>query len=325
MEQPRHLALLTSGGDAPGMNAAIRAVVRAAHHHGISTTGVLDGFDGLVEGRFRPLGPRDVSNIVQRGGTMLRSARSAAFRTAEGRARAVGNLRAGGIDAVLVIGGNGSQAGAMALHQEGGMPVLGIASTIDNDLAGTDRTIGFDTACNTAMEAIDRLRDTASSHERLFFVEVMGRAAGHIALRTAIAGGAEYAMVPEARQDIDDVVRVLTQGARGKGSSIVVVAEGDEEGGAFAIAQQVKERAPQFDIRVSILGHLQRGGSPTVADRVLASRLGVGAVEHLRAGHRQGVLGIVNEQLILTPFAEAIAGGKPVATELLRILPILSV
>ncbi|MBV6405221.1 MAG: 6-phosphofructokinase [Flavobacteriales bacterium] len=325
MEQPRHLALLTSGGDAPGMNAAIRAVVRAAHHYGLTSTGVLDGFDGLVEGRFRGLGPRDVSNIVQRGGTMLRSARSAAFRTAEGRARAVANLRGAGIDAVVVIGGNGSQAGAQALHLESGMPVIGIASTIDNDLAGTDRTIGFDTACNTAMEAIDRLRDTASSHERLFFVEVMGRDAGFIALRTAIAGGAEYAMVPEAHQDIDDVVRVLTQGAQGKGSSIVVVAEGDEQGGAFAIAQRVKERAPQFDIRVSVLGHLQRGGSPTVADRVLAGRLGVGAVEHLCAGHRHGVLGTVNGKLTLVPFAEAIAGGKPAETELLRILPILSV
>lgn len=321
----KSVAVLTSGGDAPGMNAAIRAVVRAAHHYGLAVTGVLDGFDGLVEGRTRALGPRDVSNIIQRGGTLLRSARSEAFRTREGRDRAVAHLRTAGIDAVVVIGGNGSQTGAMTLHAESGMAVIGIASTIDNDLAGTDRTIGFDTACNTAMEAIDRLRDTASSHERLFFVEVMGRDAGFIALRTAIAGGAEYAMVPEARQDIDEVVRVLTQGAAGKGSSIVVVAEGDEQGGAFAIAQRVKERAPQFDIRVSVLGHLQRGGSPTVADRVLASRLGVGAVEHLREGRWGGVLGEVSGRLVLTPFAEAITGRKPAEGDLLRILPILAV
>ncbi len=321
----RNLAVLTSGGDAPGMNAAIRAVVRAAHVNGLRVTGVMDGFDGLVEGRFRSLGPRDVSNIIQRGGTILRSARSAAFRTDEGRVRAREQLRSAEVDAVVVIGGNGSQAGAFALHREGSLPVIGIASTIDNDLVGTDLTIGFDTACNTAMEAIDRLRDTASSHERVFFVEVMGRDAGFIALRTAIAGGAEHALVPEARQDIDEVVRRLSQGATHKASSIVVVAEGDEEGGAFAIARAVKERLPALDIRVSVLGHLQRGGSPTMTDRVLASRLGVGAVEHLCAGRWGGVIGLCGGHVTLTPFATAVAGRKEVETELLRILPILAV
>lgn len=319
------IAILTSGGDAPGMNAAIRAVTRSALNRDIAVFGVREGWQGLIDDRMIPLNARDVGGIIQIGGTFLGSARSKEFREENGRSKALRNLATRGIDALVVIGGNGSQTGAMILHQESGLPVIGIASTIDNDLAGTDRTIGFDTACNTAMEAIDRLRDTASSHERLFFVEVMGRDAGFIALRTAVAGGAEYAMVPEARQDIDEVVRVLTQGAAGKGSSIVVVAEGDEQGGAFAIAQRVKERAPQFDIRVSVLGHLQRGGSPTVADRVLASRLGVGAVEQLREGRWGGVLGIVHGRLVLTPFAEAIAGRKPAESDLLRILPILAV
>ena len=328
MEHPptiTHLAVLTSGGDAPGMNAAIRAIVRTAAFHGIRVSGVMDGYDGLVKGNFIPLGPRDVRNIVQRGGTMLRSARSEAFRTPEGRATAAANLRVAGVDALICIGGGGTQSGAHQLAAEQSVRLIGVASTIDNDLGGSDRTIGFDSACNTALEAIDRLRDTASSYGRIFFVEVMGRDTGFIAMHTGIAAGAEYVLVPERRENVDELVRALESRNTEKGSSIVVVAEGDEAGGAMKLAQRVKERCPQFDIRVSVLGHLQRGGSPTVADRVLSSRLGVGAVEHLREGRWGGVLGEVSGRLVLTPFAEAITGRKPAEGDLLRILPILAV
>ncbi|NUQ16304.1 MAG: ATP-dependent 6-phosphofructokinase [Flavobacteriales bacterium] len=330
------VCVLTGGGDAPGLNAVLRGFAKRAAQLDIEPWGSPNGFEGLVfpDVELQRLDGPAVRGILPRGGSILGcSNKSNPFampvpgekgKTRDESARVVERIRALGLDALVLVGGDGTMHYARRFISLG-VPCVGVPKTIDNDLAGTDRTIGFDTACNTAMEAIDRLRDTASSHERLFFVEVMGRDAGFIALRTAIAGGAEYAMVPEAHQDIDDVVRVLTQGAQGKGSSIVVVAEGDEQGGAFAIAQRVKERAPQFDIRVSVLGHLQRGGSPTVADRVLAGRLGVGAVEHLCAGHRHGVLGTVNGKLTLVPFAEAIAGGKPAETELLRILPILSV
>ena len=232
MSKLQHIALLTSGGDAPGMNAAIRAVVRTAHFHGIQTTGVLDGYDGLVKKNFLPLGPRDVSNIVQRGGTILRSARSEAFMKPEGRAQAAANLREAGIDALIVIGGGGSQSGAHTLSAEQNVRVMGIASTIDNDLGGSDRTIGFDTACNTALEAIDRLRDTASSYGRIFFVEVMGRDTGFIAMHTGIAAGAEYVMVPERKENVAELTKALLDRSTDKSSSIVVVAEGDQEGGA---------------------------------------------------------------------------------------------
>ena len=323
--KPEHIALLTSGGDAPGMNAAIRAVVRTASFHGIRVTGVMDGYDGLVKRNFMDLGPRDVKNIIQRGGTMLRSARSEAFRTTEGRATAAKNLRAEGIEALISIGGGGTQTGAHQLAAEQGVRLIGIASTIDNDLGGSDRTIGFDTACNTALEAIDRLRDTASSYGRIFFVEVMGRDTGFIAMHTGIAAGAEYVMVPERKENVDELVSVLENRSKDKGSCIVVVAEGDEEGGAFKLAEEVKQRCPAFDIRVSVLGHLQRGGNPTLADRLLASRLGAAAVEGFIAGKDHCIVGLVKGEITFTPHTEALAQKKAIEPDLFRLLPMLAV
>ena len=319
------IALLTSGGDAPGMNAAIRAVVRTAHFHGIKVVGAMDGYDGLVKNNFIDLGPRDMKNIVQRGGTMLRSARSEAFRTTEGRATAAKNLRRSDVDALIVIGGGGTQSGAKQFAEEHDVRIIGIASTIDNDLSGSDRTIGFDTACNTALEAIDRLRDTASSYGRVFFVEVMGRDTGFIAMHTGIAAGAEYVMVPERRENVDDLVLALENRSADKSSSIVVVAEGNEEGGAFKLAEEVKERCPQFDIRVSVLGHLLRGGSPSMADRLLAARLGNAAVEGLIAGKSGCVVGVMNNTVAFTAYADALARRKAIDPDLFRLLPMLAV
>lgn len=319
-----HIGVFTSGGDSPGMNAAVRAVARAAANHGIRCTGILSGYDGLINGRFMELGPRAVSNIIQRGGTMLRSARSEEFRSPEGRAKAAMQLREHGIDALVAIGGDGTFTGARLLFQEHGTRIIGLPGTIDNDLSGTDRTIGFDTAVNTAVEAIDKLRDTAASHDRLFFVEVMGRDAGFIALDCAIAAGAEYVMLPEVRQRIEELVAALAQAKQSKSSSIVVVAEGDEEGGAITIARKVKEQLPHYDMRVTVLGHLQRGGSPTVLDRVLASRLGAAAVERLLQGAHDAMLGEVCGQVVLTPFAEAIGRRKELPADLLALLPVLA-
>ncbi len=322
----QHIGVLTSGGDSPGMNAAIRAVVRAASFHGVRTTGIMGGYDGLVHDRTRALGARDVSGIVQQGGTMLRSARSEAFREAEGRQQAVATMARHGMDALVVIGGDGTFTGAHVLHREHGVRCMGIPGTIDNDLAGTDRTLGFDTAVNTAVQAIDRIRDTASSHDRLFFVEVMGRHSGQIALTCAVAAGAEYAMVPERAQGIDDLVNLLGDVSKTRSSLIVVVAEGDEEGGAFAVAEKVKARTTGYDIRVSVLGHLLRGGPPTVSDRLLAGRTGVAAVEQLVAGKSDAMVGLCGDEVVVTPFAQAIDGkSKPLDPELYRILGILSV
>jgi 6-phosphofructokinase 1 len=321
----RHIGVFTSGGDSPGMNAAIRAVVRTASATGIRVSGILGGYDGLVHGQLMELGARDVSNIIQRGGTMLRSARSEAFRTNEGREKAAGTLKVRGIDGLIAIGGDGTFTGANIFFQEHGTSILGLPGTIDNDLFGTDRTIGFDTAVNTAVEAIDKIRDTASSHDRLFFVEVMGRDTGFIALACAIAAGAEYVMLPEVPQRIDQLITALTEAKQSKSSSIVVVAEGDEEGGAFEIARKVKECHAHFDIRVTVLGHLQRGGSPSVQDRVLASKLGVAAVEELCKGAHDAMVGEMNGRIVLTPFQEAIGKRRRLDPDLLRILPILSV
>jgi len=307
------------------MNAAIRAVVRTAHYHGLQVSGIMGGYDGMIKGEIRPLGLRDVSNIIQRGGTILRSARSEGFMTVEGRREAKAQLARAGIDRLAAIGGDGTFTGALVFDAEHAVPTIGLPGTIDNDLAGTDLTIGFDTAVNTAMEAIDRIRDTASAHDRTFFVEVMGRDTGFIALHSALASGAEQAMVPEQLQRTDELITALRDQEASKSSCIVVVAEGDEEGGAFVIARKVKERLPDLDIRVTVLGHVQRGGSPTATDRILASRLGVAAVEALLAGHRNAMVGVVNDKVLLTPFDQAIGKRKQLDADLMRVLRIVSI
>lgn len=319
----RHIGVFTSGGDSPGMNAAIRATVRCATVNGIRVSGILGGYDGLIADHLKPLGTRDVSNIIQRGGTILRSARSEAFRTAEGREQAVGTLRKHGIDAVVAIGGDGTFTGANILFTEHGVRMIGLPGTIDNDLAGTDHTIGYDTAINTAVEAIDRIRDTASSHDRIFFVEVMGRDTGFIALACAVAAGAEFVMVPERPEHIDELVKALRMHGT-KSSSIVIVAEGEEEGGAFDVSKKVKHLLPGADIRVTVIGHIQRGGSPSVQDRLLASRLGVAAVDGLLGGKQDCMAGVVNGKIIFTPFQEAIGKRKTLDTDLFRVLSILA-
>lgn len=325
LETPiRHIGVLTSGGDSPGMNAAVRAIVRTAVQKDIRVTGIIGGYNGLINARYLPLGARDVSNIIQRGGTILRTARSEEFRTPEGRARAARNMQEQGIDALLVIGGDGSFTGARLLFEEHGTRILGLPGTIDNDLFGTDYTIGFDTAINTAVEAIDKIRDTASSHDRLFFIEVMGRNSGFIAQACAVAAGAEFVLIPERPQGIDELVRALAEGAKTKSSSIVIVAEGDEEGGAFDVARKVKQQYDHYDIRVSVLGHMQRGGSPTANDRILASRSGVAAVEYLLAGEHDAMVGVINGRIALTSFGEAIGQQKQPDPELYRILGILA-
>lgn len=321
----KHVGVLTSGGDAPGMNAAIRAVVRTAHYHHLDVSGIFEGFDGLVTDDVKPLAVRDVSNIIQRGGTILRSARSKAFHTREGRQAARETMERHGMDALIVIGGDGTFKGATKFSLEHGIPTMGITGTIDNDLGGTDTTIGFDTATNTAMQLVDRIRDTASSHDRLFFVEVMGRTTGAIALHCGIAAGAEFVMVPERKQEISELIRVLECSAKSKSSVIVIVAEGDEEGGAYEVARKVKERFAHYDTRVSVLGHVQRGGHPTVADRLLASRSGVAAVEALIQGKRNMMVGEINGSIVLTPFEEVVGLKKTTDDELLRILRILSI
>jgi len=306
------------------MNAAVRAIVRTAVQKDIRVTGIIGGYNGLINARYLPLGARDVSNIIQRGGTILRTARSDEFRTPKGRARAARNMQEQGIDALLVIGGDGSFTGARLLFEEHGTRILGLPGTIDNDLFGTDYTIGFDTAINTAVEAIDKIRDTASSHDRLFFIEVMGRNSGFIAQACAVAAGAEFVLIPERPQGIDELVRALAEGAKTKSSSIVIVAEGDEEGGAFDVARKVKQQYDHYDIRVSVLGHMQRGGSPTANDRILASRSGVAAVEYLLAGEHDAMVGVINGRIALTSFGEAIGQQKQPDPELYRILGILA-
>jgi len=306
------------------MNAAVRAIVRTAVQRDIRVTGIVGGYSGLTNARYMPLGARDVSNIIQRGGTILRTARCEEFRTPEGRAKAAQNIKAHGMEALLVIGGDGSFRGAKMLFEEHGTPILGLPGTIDNDLFGTDHTIGFDTAVNTAVEAIDKIRDTASSHDRLFFIEVMGRNSGFIAQACAVAAGAEFVLIPERPQGIDELVRALDEGAKTKSSSIVIVAEGDEEGGAFDVARKVKQRYDHYDIRVSVLGHMQRGGAPTANDRILASRSGVAAVEYLLVGEHNAMVGVINGRIALTPFSEAIGQQKQPDPELYRILGILA-
>ena len=323
MEQ-KAIAVLTSGGDAPGMNAAIRAVTRTARFNNISVIGIMRGYQGLIEGDFVKFTSSSVSNTIQRGGTILKTARSEAFRTVEGRAKAAQTLREYGIDALVVIGGNGSLSGAVELAREHDVPVIGLPGTIDNDLYGTDSTIGYDTALNTIVECVDKIRDTATSHDRIFFVEVMGRDAGFLAQNSAIAAGAEAAIIPEDQTDIDQLAAFIGRGIRkSKNSSIVIVSEKD--GGAMHYAERVRQEYPEYKVKVSILGHLQRGGSPTAQDRILASRLGVAAIDALKEGQRNVMVGIKNDQIVYVPISRAVHYDKPIDKELINVLSILSI
>ena len=320
------IGVLTSGGDAPGMNAAIRAVTRAAISKGIRVKGIFRGYKGLVTNEISELYSDSVSNIIQRGGTILKTARCAEFMTPEGRQVAYDNMVKEGIEALVVIGGDGSLTGARIFAQEFNVPCIGLPGTIDNDLFGTDTTIGYDTALNTIVEAIDKIRDTATSHERLFFIEVMGRDAGFLALNGAIASGAEAAIIPEISLEKDQLAEMIETGFRkSKNSSIVLVAESDVTGGAMGVAERVKNEYPQFDVRVSILGHLQRGGSPSAQDRILATRMGVAAVDALLDGQRNVMIGIQNDEIVNVPFSKAIKNDKPINRDLLDALRISSI
>ena len=326
MGRIKRIGVLTSGGDAPGMNAAIRAVVRTAIFNGCEAYGIFGGYQGLIEGDIKRLKSNDVSNIIQRGGTILKSARSMEFRTPEGRTKAAQMLAEHKIDALVVIGGDGSFTGAKLLIQEHDIPVVGIPGTIDNDLYGTDSTIGYDTAVNTAVEAVDKIKDTASAHNRLFFVEVMGRDAGFLALNGAIASGAEAAIIPEFSTEVDQLEEFIKSGFRkSKNSSIVLVAESELTGGAMHYAERVKNEYPQYDVRVTILGHLQRGGSPTAHDRILASRLGAAAIDAIMEDQRNVMIGIEHDEIVYVPFSKAIKNDKPVKRDLVNVLRELSI
>ena len=322
----KKVGVLTSGGDAPGMNAAIRAVVRACAYYNVECVGVYRGYQGMIEGDFKPMGPRDVKNIINKGGTILKSARSKDFRTAEGRKLAYDNLVAAGIDSFVVIGGDGSFTGAEIFNEEYGFPVIGIPGTIDNDIFGTSHTLGFDTALNTVIDAIDKIRDTANSHNRLFFVEVMGRDAGHIALNAGIGAGAEEILIPEESFGLDRLVESLKRSKEsGKTSSIVVVSEGDKIGkNVFELKDYIEENMPEYDVRVSVLGHMQRGGSPSCFDRVLASRLGVKSVEALLEGKSNFMVGLYQDKVTLTPLEQAIKGQSEIDMELVKVSDIVS-
>ena len=305
------IAVMTSGGDSPGMNAALRAVARGANRYNLTVWGIYRGYQGLIEDKFIELDSEKVSNIIQRGGTILKSARSQEFRTEEGRTQAAVNMKNKGIDALVVIGGDGTFTGANLLSKEHNIRVIGIPATIDNDIIGTDETIGYDTALNTAIEAIDKIRDTADAHERMFLVEVMGRDAGFIALETGIAVGAELSLLPEELTSISDIKSQLKDMLKEqKRSSLVVVAEGDETGGALKLAEKIKDDFAKYDLRVCILGHIQRGGSPSARDRVLASRLGASAINVLMEGHNEVMVGVVNNALKITPLRVAVAKKK---------------
>ena len=326
MKEIKKIAVMTSGGDAPGMNAAIRAVVRSCAYYSLGCVGIYRGYEGLIDDDLVDLNARSVHNIINKGGTILKSARSKEFRTKEGRQKAYENLVEREVDALVVIGGDGSFTGAVIFNEEFGFPVIGIPGTIDNDIFGTSHTLGYDTALNTAVDAIDKIRDTASSHNRLFFVEVMGRDAGFIALNAGVGAGAEEILIPEEDLGLDRMLESLEKSRRaGKSSSIVIVAEGDKSGkNVYELAKYVEENLPEYDVRVSILGHMQRGGSPSCFDRVLASRLGVKAVELLLDGKTNLMVGLKDNQVISTDIKEAISGGHSINYELLRISDIIT-
>jgi 6-phosphofructokinase 1 len=324
MKKIKNIGVFTSGGDSPGMNAAIRAVVRTSLYYNLQVSGIMRGFEGMVNGEIFPMHRKSVANIIQRGGTILKTARSDEFRIPEGRKRAFAQLEKHQIDALVAIGGDGTFTGANIFMQEFDIPILGLPGTIDNDLRGTDFTIGYDTAINTVVDAVDKIRDTAESHDRLFIVEVMGRDSGLIALRSGMGTGAEAILIPETKTDINRLLKRLEQGRPDKSSKIIIVAEGDEAGGAFEVAGVIKEKFPHYDTRLSILGHIQRGGKPTCMDRVLASRLGVAAVESLMEGRSGEMVGLVNGEISFTPFDQAIKHISDVNPDLLRIVDILS-
>ena len=326
-ETIKRIAVLTSGGDAPGMNAAVRAVVRSSVFYQLECYAVFQGYQGLIDGNFKKFTARSVNNIVNKGGTLLKSARSLEFRTPDGRKKAHENLIKHNIDALVVIGGDGSFTGAMIFQNEFNFPVIGIPGTIDNDIYGTQYTLGYDTAINTVIDVIDKIRDTASSHNRLFFVEVMGRDAGHIALNSGIGAGAEEILIPEENRGLEQLLESLKRSEKsGKSSSIVVVAEGDKTGkNVFELAAYVEQNLPYYEVRVSVLGHMQRGGSPSCFDRVLASRMGVHAVESLRDGKSNVMVGVVNDNMELTPLEKAIKGKSKINEDLLRVTDILSI
>ena len=327
MMKVKKIAVLTSGGDSPGMNTALRAVVRTCAYKNIDCVGVSRGYQGLINDDIKTLKTRSVRGIINRGGTMLYSARSDEFRTKEGREKAFSNIKKHGIDGLVVIGGDGSFTGGLIFQKEFGIPVIGIPGTIDNDLYGTSHTLGYDTALNTVMDAIDKIRDTAISHDRLFFVEVMGRDAGHIALNSGISIGAQEILIPEQNMGIEGLINSLKDSKKnGKTSSIVVVAEGDKTGkNVFDLARQVEEEFPKYEIRVSVLGHMQRGGSPSCFDRVLGTKMGVRAVESLIDGDSGKMIGIDNGKIVSTSLKKAIKGETKIDPELIRVSRIMNI
>ena len=325
MTQIKNIGLFTSGGDSPGMNAAIRAVVRTAIYYNIEITGIRRGFEGMINGEMFPMDRKSVSNIIQRGGTILKTARSEQFRTVKGREKAYEQLKKNKIDALVAIGGDGTFRAARVFGEEFDMPIVGLPGTIDNDLCGTDFTIGYDTAINTVISAVDKIRDTAESHNRLFIVEVMGKDSGLIALRTGIGAGAETILIPESKNDLQSVFDRLANSRKDKTSKIIMLAEHGEAGDAFEVGRLIKEKFPHYDTRVSVLGHIQRGGSPSCMDRVLASRIGVAAVEGLMAGHKNEMVGLIHNEIAYTPFENATKHIEAPNPDFLKIVEMLSI
>ncbi len=322
----KNIGVLTSGGDSPGMNAAIRAVVRACSYYEVNCIGIKMGYEGLINNDMSELGPRSVKHLIHRGGTFLKTARSDEFRTKEGRQKAFDNFKKNELDALVVIGGDGSFAGASIFHKEFHIPFIGIPGTIDNDIFGTDYTIGYDTALNTVIEAIDRIRDSATSHNRVFFVEVMGRDAGFIALNGGIASGAQDILIPEEKDSLENMFKTLEKSEQaGKNSSIIVVAEGEELGNVYDLAKATQKKFPEYDVRVTVLGHIQRGGNPSCMDRVLGSRLGVAAVEALLEGKTNVMAGLRSNKIVYTPIEEAIKKHNEIDKELIKVANILAI
>ena len=323
----KKIGVLTSGGDAPGMNAAVRSVVRSCVYNNVKVTGILFGYQGIIDNKMKPMDARSVNNIINKGGTILKTARCEEFRSENGRKKAYDNIKKNEIDALIVIGGDGTFTGSMIFQKEFSIPIIGIPGTIDNDIYGTQFTIGYDTALNTVVNAIDKIRDTAISHNRLFFVEVMGRDAGHIAINAGIGAGAEEILVPEANMGLERLLDSLKRSEKsGKSSSIVVVAEGDKTGkNVFEIASYIEKNMPEYEVRVSVMGHMQRGGSPSCFDRVLASRMGVYAVEKLLSGESNSMIGIINNEMTLCPLEKAIKGKSEINKNLIRVSDILSI